>query len=286
MYTPAGRRGTFLLVAILLLISILLEQWIALLCPFLGDMGGIRPMMVFLDIPVRSPVVIDWAPVGFIFILFYSLVVRSRRPSLWGLLWRWWLLLGCMLAGGGIYYLLEDNLSRQVRNGIDSFGIRADIVLPYPFEDTVHLQGSMIMLVFCIIGWRMLVKKAVLKPVAEEKVRVEGKKLVMQIPDPVEVKTKPQPPVREVTQVKQPQVTKPQPPVTRKACMPVAMPVTAIRNNGVYPCIVDGEIKPAVFRAKDSRSVSRPGPGQFGVGRPGPDQTAMDQPAPSTSTTS
>jgi hypothetical protein len=172
-----------------------------------------------------------------------------------------------MLAGGGIYYLLEDNLSRQVRNGIDSFGIKADIVLPYPFEDTVHLQGSMIMLVFCMIGWRLLVKKAVLRPVviedkvtveekvmaedkvmAEGKVVMEGKKLVMQIPDPVEVKRKPQPEVTQVTQVKQ---------VTRKACTPVAMPVTAIRNNGVYPCIVDGEIKPAVFRAKDSRSVSQ-----------------------------
>jgi hypothetical protein len=257
MYTPSGRRGTFLLVAILLLISILLEQWIALLCPFLGEMGSIRPMIVFLDIPVRSPVVIDWVPVGFIFILFYSLVVRSRRPSLWGLFSRWWLLLGCMLAGGGIYYLLEEYLSRQVKNGIDSFGIRADIVLPYPFEGEVHLQGSMIMLVFCIIGWRLLVKKAVLRPaerkvmaegkmvteekmVTEGKVMVEGKKLVMQIPDPVEVKVKPQ--------------------VTRKACTPVAMPVTATRNNGIYPCIVDGEIKPAVFRVKDSRSMSQKAP--------------------------
>jgi hypothetical protein len=269
MYTPSGRRGTFLLVAILLLISILLEQWIALICPFLGEMGGIRPMIVFLDIPVRSPVVVDWAPVGFIFILFYSLVVRSRRPSIWGLFSRWWLLLGCMLAGGGIYYMLDEYLSRQVRNGIDSFGIRADIVLPYPFEDTVHLQGSMIMLVFCMIGWRLLVKKAVLRPVAEGKVVEEGKKLVMQIPDPVEVKVKPQQQVREplvrqqeVTHVKQ---------VTRKACAPVAMPVTAIRNNGIYPCIVDGEIKPAVFRAKDSRSVGQQGRGQL---------------APSTSTTS
>jgi hypothetical protein len=261
MYTPSGRRGAFLLVAILLLISILLEQWIALLCPFLGETGGIRPMIVFLDIPVRSPVVIDWVPVGFIFIVFYSLVVRSRRPSLWGLFSRWWLLLGCMLAGGGIYYLLEEYLSRQVRNGIDSFGIRADIVLPYPFEDTVHLQGSMIMLVFCIIGWRLLVKKAVLRPVAERKVIVEGKKLVMQIPDPVEVRVKPQ--------------------VTRKACTPVAMPVTATRNNGIYPCIVDGEIKPAVFRAKDSRSMSQKAPGQQGPG-----QQALSQLAPSTSTTS
>jgi hypothetical protein len=277
MYTPSGRRGTFLLVAILLLISILLEQWIALLCPFLAEMGGIRPMIVFLDIPVRSPVAIDWVPVGFIFILFYSLVVRTRRPSLWGLFSRWWLLLGCMLAGGGIYYMLEEYLSRQVQNGIDSFGIRADIVLPYPFEDTVHLQGSMIMLVFCIIGWRLLVKKAVLRPAegkvvaegkvsAEGKVVAEGKKLVMQIPDPVELKVKPQ--------------------VTRKACTPVAMPVTATRNNGIYPCIVDGEIKPAIFRAKDSRSVSQKVPGQSGVGRPGPGQQVLSQLAPSTSTTS
>lgn len=129
-------------------------------------------MIVFLDIPVRAPVPIDWIPVGLIFIFFYSLVYLPRRThrdaamkremqkKLWGLLGRWLFLLVCILAAGGLFYELSDYLPKQVRNGIDSFGIRADLVLPYPSDERVHLQGSMIMLVFCIIGWRLLVKKA------------------------------------------------------------------------------------------------------------------------------
>ena len=173
MYAPAGRRGSFLLVAILLVISIGLEQCcIVPLIPWLSDLGSVQPMIVFLDIPVRTPVPIDWIPVGLIFIFFYSLVYLPRRAhrdaamkremqkKLWGLLCRWLFLLICILAAGGLFYELSDYLPKQVRNGIDSFGIRADLVLPYPSDERVHLQGSMIMLVFCIIGWRLLVKKA------------------------------------------------------------------------------------------------------------------------------
>jgi hypothetical protein len=179
MYAPAGRRGSFLLVAILLLISIGLEQCcIIRLIPWLSDLGSVQPMFVFLDIPVRAPVPIDWIPVGLIFIFFYSIVYLPRRAhrdaamkremqkKLWGLLCRWCFLLVCILAAGGLFYELSDYLPKQVRNGIDSFGIRADLVLPYPSDERVHLQGSMIMLVFCIIGWRLLVKKAEM-PAAE-----------------------------------------------------------------------------------------------------------------------
>jgi hypothetical protein len=173
MYAPAGRRGSFLLVAMLLLISIGLEQCcIVRLIPWLSDLGGVQPMIVFLDIPVRAPVPIDWIPVGLIFIFFYSIVYLPRRAhrdaamkremqkKLWSLFCRWCFLLVCILAAGGLFYELSDYLPKQVRNGIDSFGIRADLVLPYPSDERVHLQGSMIMLVFCIIGWRLLVKKA------------------------------------------------------------------------------------------------------------------------------
>lgn len=159
MYTPSARRGTFLLVVILLLISILLEQAIAGLCPWLSQLGGVRPMIVFLDIPLETPVAIDWLPVGFIFILFYSIVSPSRGRA-WAILGRWWLLLIFLLIGGGIYYGLSDFLPKTIRNGIDSFGMRADLILPYPSGETVHLQGSMIMLVFFILGWRLLINKA------------------------------------------------------------------------------------------------------------------------------
>jgi hypothetical protein len=241
MYAPAGRRGSFLLVATLLLISIGLEQCcIVRIIPWLSDLGSVRPMIVFLDIPVQAPVPIDWLPVGLIFIFFYSIVYLPRRAhrdaamkremqrKLWGLLTRWCLLLVCILAGGGLFYELSGYLPRQVRNGIDSFGIRADLILPYPSDEKVHLQGSMIMLAFCIIGWRLLVKKAEMPaPAALAPQRISvifpdddpdpfgQSRLTMRIPDPVEVKERtPKTPAR-------------------RPCMSVAMPETISRRSGI-----------------------------------------------------
>jgi hypothetical protein len=252
MYTPAGRRGAFLLVAILLLISILLEQWIARLCPWLSEMGGIRPMIVFLDIPLRAPFSIDWIPVGFIFIFFYVIVTSPRgetrakedfRKKSWAVLSRWWLLLACLLTSGGLYSWLSDYLPKQVRNGIDSFGVRADLILPYPSEETIHLQGSMIMLVFFIIGWRLLVKKAALAPAEIAQPQTAQPQTSRADPSPAEApRTKtPLPGQRRITM----RIPEPRP------CASVAMPETPNRKNGIHPCVVDGEIKPAVFRKKE-----------------------------------
>jgi hypothetical protein len=234
MFTPSGRKGTFLLVAILLLISILLEQWIARIFPWLSELGGIRPMIVFLDIPLQFPFVIDWLPVGVIFIVFYAFAVRPRQSHVWPLLGRWWLLLGFMLTGGLVFYVLKEYMSRQVSNGIDSFGFRADVILPYPSGQIVHLQGSMIVLIFVMIGWRLLVNKAVLPPIvtaAPPEVLEEPipgpHRVVARIPEPVPSRAKPQ--------------TEP----GGKPCIHVSMPPTVNRSKGIYPCVVDGEIKPA-----------------------------------------
>jgi hypothetical protein len=273
MPTAVGRRGGFLVVALLLLLSILLEHYLILpFLPWFGGLGGVRLMFVIFDIPVRLPV-IDWAPVGFIFLFFYAgvtlPVLRRREASsdypgylrvqagsvlqrkLWVVFARWWLLLGCLLAGGAVFYLLKDHLTKAVRNGIDSFGVRADILLPYPSEETIHLEGGLIMLIFFIVGWRMLVRKTELGPEPAH-VRPEPalgrpeqamgrpeqahgrpeqaqirKRIVASIPEPVELKIKPPGPA------------------IRKPCAPVPMPETTNRRGGVRPCVVEGEIKPA-----------------------------------------
>ena len=176
MPSPAGRRGSFLLVAPLLLISILLEQYcIVRFFPWVGDCGGIQPMIIFLDIPLRLPV-IDWIPVGVLFIFLYLVVVtpelsrhRAFRAGLlwekgWAVLAGWWVMLLCLVAAGGLYYLVEDQLPKQVRNGIDSFGIRADIAIPFR-EGLVHLHGGMIMLIALLIGGRFFLRRTALPAV-------------------------------------------------------------------------------------------------------------------------
>jgi hypothetical protein len=226
MNTYAGRRRSFLLVALLLLISISLEQYfIAGLFPWVGGLGGIRPMVVFLDIPVYFPVTIDLIPVGLLFSFFYSIVLLPGLPRMGGPVWPVLqkkvggallglsFLLICLLAGGVIFYLLRDYLPREVRNGIDSFGIQADLSLPYPGEGTIHLRGSMILLAAFYAGMRIWMrntgKAAVIMPAdagarAANVARTEdllrtaavvkatnvaraGKKISMQVPEPVMV---------------------------------------------------------------------------------------------------
>ena len=235
MNTYAGRRRSFLLVALLLLISILLEQyWIVRLLPWMSDLGGIRPKVVFLDIPIDFPVTIDLIPVGLLFSFFYSLVLAPGLPRVSGSIWPslqkrvgavllgLTALLACLLVGGGVFYLLKDHLPREVRNGIDSFGVQADIYLPYPGEGVIHLQGSMLLLVAGYIGVRIWMRKAAVKPAVIEVVKTEerktgergmgaGKKISMQIPEPVLVEERQE---------------------------------LAMGTGRVYPCVVDMEMAP------------------------------------------
>lgn len=233
MTTRASRRGSFLVVATLLVLSIALEQyWIVRLLPWVSNLGGVQPMIVFLDIPLRLPV-IDWIPVSLLFVFFYLIVMapelRRDRQSLWkkgcAVVVGWWVLLVCLAAGGAIFYVLEGFLPKAVRNGIDSFGIRADIALPYPADSTIHLNGSMLLLVCLFVGGRYFLHAAALQPA------------VVLSKEPVIVS----------------QPARPRPVAARTKAIPVTViPESAIKGS-MSPCVVTGEIKPAVSRVKDSR---------------------------------
>ena len=289
MFTPSARRGTIFLVVILLVISILLEQAIAGIFPLLSQLGGVRPMIVFLDIPLETPVAIDWLPVGFIFMIFYSIVVRrgahdtaiaaegaGRFSRGWAVLGRWWLLLILMLTGGGIYYGLSGFLPRDIRKGIESFGMRADLTLPYPSGETIHLNGSMIMLVFFVLGWRFLINKA-LPPITAQPARSPA------VPQPSAIRTSgpmvtplpPRPsvempaiaatpaiaaipatpaitatatvPARGRIAMRIPEPVEVKEPASR-SCVYVAMPAGFVRKRSSYPCVVDGGIRPSMHQ--------------------------------------
>ncbi|HLX67436.1 MAG TPA: hypothetical protein VKR41_10585 [Puia sp.] len=284
MYTPSARRGTLLLVVILLLISILLEQAIAGLCPLLSQVGGVRPMIVFLDIPLEAPLTIDWLPVGFIFMIFYSIVSDKGAFSRgWAILGRWWLLLIFLLIGGGIYAGISSFLPKVIRNGIDSFGVRADLTLPYPSGETIHLQGSMIMLVFFILGWRLLINKAIPPAVAqpaEEPAAVRSTKEpapfrstgvsaqprpLVTVPKPIIATPPPSPmpaetpipvettlPARGRIAMRIPEPVEVKPPEGRP-CIYVSMPAGLTRKRTSYPCVVQDGIQPAgIFRSLEA----------------------------------
>ena len=161
--------------------AILLDRYlIAGLFPWASGLAGLTPMLVFFDIPVPLPVIIDLPVIGLFFFFYWILLLSypsrygaATWPELRKRLWRQFtgafVLLLCLAAGGGIYYLSSGLMSRQVRNGIDSFGIQADIYTPIPDHEIIHLRGSMILLVCFFIGMRIFLKRtgrtdAILEP--------------------------------------------------------------------------------------------------------------------------
>src|SRR5579871_393960 len=149
---PAGRRANLLLVTLILAIAIILEQFfIAPILPFLGQFGSFRPMVVFLDIPLPLPA-IDIIPVSIIFALFYKVAAsagldRESNGRVWKAVSGWWLVIALITAGGFLFQYAQDYLPRNINNGIDSFGVRADLTLPYPSGGLIHLHGSVVMFV-------------------------------------------------------------------------------------------------------------------------------------------
>lgn len=165
LYMPAdhGRARPFLIVLLLLAISMLLDRYlVSVLCPWMPSLGGISLMVVFLDIPVALPL-IDPLPVAVLFSLFYSMVPARQTgneggglSSIWGGVF----ILACWMAAGALLYqFVEGFLPREVRNGIDSFGIHANINTPFTEYSTLHLRGGFILLACFILGGRPLVKR-------------------------------------------------------------------------------------------------------------------------------
>lgn len=170
MSTYSGRKKPHYILLVFLIMAILLNRFlIAGLAPWASGLAGVAPMAVFLDIPVPLPV-ID-LPVTGLFFLFYFILLLSYpsrygastsqglRKKLWGVAVSSLAVLLCVLAGGGIYYLSSGLLSREVRNGIDSFGLQMDIYTPVPDHEIIHLRGGMVLLVCFLIGMRIFIKR-------------------------------------------------------------------------------------------------------------------------------
>ena len=177
-----GKRRHFPAVAIsavLFLLCIFLGQfWVTKFFPATSGLGlvQIKPTLVFMDIPIVAPFAIDLILVTGLFLLIYPLVILlyPSRPGIPS--WRQailrarnafvglFALLFCMLAGGYIYYLVKDQLTMQVRNGIDSIGINADIHLPYPGLENIPLRGSLVLFVCFVIGLIICIRKIKKEP--------------------------------------------------------------------------------------------------------------------------
>jgi len=175
MGTHTGEQQRFpaaIIVVVLFILCIIAGQfWITKLYPSISGLIQVSPTVVFLDIPVHLPVAIDMIIAPCLFLLIYPVVIlfypAQRRRTLQRVkaaLTGFFILLICMLLGGLIYYLVQDHLPVQVRNGINAMGINADIHLAWPGHETIYLRGSLILLLCFIIGSFIFVRKITKEP--------------------------------------------------------------------------------------------------------------------------
>lgn len=147
------------------------QRLITNLFPGIAGLARVDPGLTILDIPVQIPVRVDLILVPGLFILSYWIVTllypsRSGMFSLREAIQRVgavfagvFALLLCMASGALISYLSRDYLPRSIRNGIDSLGINADIHLPYPGYEDLHLRGNIIVLACFVIGIAIFIRQ-------------------------------------------------------------------------------------------------------------------------------
>jgi hypothetical protein len=186
MHTGRQRRfPAVAIVAVLFLLCIIPGQALIANCwPGLSGRAGINPSLVFLDIPANLPVTIDMILVPGLFFLLYPFVILfyPSRPGIsagrqvvqrvGAVFAGLFALLFCMLSGGLLYFLVQDYLPMRVRNGIDSFGINADIHLPYPGYETIHLRGSAVLFMCFVIGMSICIRKIRKEPGMQKSVKL------------------------------------------------------------------------------------------------------------------
>ncbi len=173
IHTGQQRPFPALSIAVVLVVLCIFpgQYWISNLIPGISGLVSITPSIVLLDIPLPLPVPIDLILVPGLFLILYPITIllypsRSAIPT-WQLALQrsasafagFLALLSCILSGGLIYYFLLDFLPRNIRNGINSFGMIADINLPFPGFETLHLRGSMILFGCFVIGMFVCIQK-------------------------------------------------------------------------------------------------------------------------------
>lgn len=175
MSTQTGQQRRFPAVAIMVVLLALCiypgQLLITKLIPTISGLAQLDPSIVFLDIPTNLPVTIDLILVPGLFLLLYPIVVLlyPLRPGIlsWGQSMQrikaaylgLFILFCCVLIGGGIYYLAQNYLTTQVKNGINSIGFIADIHLASRGQETIYLRGSLVLLICFIIGLIICIRK-------------------------------------------------------------------------------------------------------------------------------
>jgi uncharacterized membrane protein YjgN (DUF898 family) len=157
---------------LILLFSILLDRLcISRIAPWLSGLIGLNPIPVIFGVPVNLPITLGLIPILVTFVIFYSILIYPYRHSHESLAREQMkqrmsrVFVGilsiplCTILSGIVYLMIHDHLSRALRNGIESFGLNADIYLFYPTNEITHLKGGVVILTGFLIGIYIFIKK-------------------------------------------------------------------------------------------------------------------------------
>lgn len=178
---PGHRRPETRIILLTLIAAITVDKvFVSRELPEVSAWVSINPMPVFLDIPADLSLDFGLVPVSILFILLYGATLLSYRngttpspyrsgngpragqcprPSLWRASTALLIVPCSILSGSLLYRLIEDQLSKQVRNAIASFGVTADIHSFLPGHEFIHLRGSMVMFVFLFPGLYLCIRR-------------------------------------------------------------------------------------------------------------------------------
>jgi hypothetical protein len=165
----AGQQRRFPAVAMALVLFALCiypgQYLLAKQFPQIAGLAQLKPGLVFLEIPLQLPFVIDLVLAPVLFLVLYPLVVlfSPRGNAVWfrlrAAMTGLFVLLCCILIGGLTYYFLQPHLTPEMRNGINSMGMVADLHVAYRGYENIALRGSMILFICFIIGMVIWIKK-------------------------------------------------------------------------------------------------------------------------------
>jgi hypothetical protein len=153
------------------------QRWLAPVVPGISGRATLDAGLTIFEIPVRLPFPIDLILAPVLFILLYSVAILtfSSGQGRWQLLAKRLGAVGrsvsvvllCLAVGNLLSLLLSGYLPAQIREGLHSIAVNADLHLPYAGYPTVHLLGDTIsllgLIVGLVIGARIMRKKPKLR---------------------------------------------------------------------------------------------------------------------------
>jgi hypothetical protein len=146
----------FIAILLLMVCVFPLQGWLTSWFPQISGRATLEPSLTIFDIPIRLPFPIDLILVPALFILLYSITILIFSTGLAKRLAAVFMsiitILLCIAAGGLISWLIHNHLPDQIREGMRSLAVNAELHLPGIGYPNIHMPGDTLTLLGLIIG--------------------------------------------------------------------------------------------------------------------------------------